>query len=41
MAVPTRAERSVVIDSAPETVHDLVSDVTRMGDWSPECVRCE
>jgi hypothetical protein len=22
-------------------VYDLVSDVTRMGQWSPECIRCE
>jgi uncharacterized protein YndB with AHSA1/START domain len=25
----------------PERVYDLISDVTRMGQWSPECVRCE
>jgi len=25
----------------PEAVYDLVSDVTRMGSWSPECYRCE
>ncbi|KZS72903.1 hypothetical protein A4G30_05980 [Mycobacterium kansasii] len=22
-------------------MYDLVADVTRMGDWSPECYRCE
>jgi polyketide cyclase/dehydrase/lipid transport protein len=26
------------IDVAPEAVYDLVADVTRMGEWSPECV---
>lgn len=27
---------SIEIDADPETVYDLVSDVTRMGEWSPE-----
>jgi len=31
-----RVER--VIEAAPEVVYDLVSDVTRMGEWSPECI---
>lgn len=29
------------IEAPPEAVYDLVADVTRMGDWSPECVACE
>jgi uncharacterized protein YndB with AHSA1/START domain len=41
MAVPTRGEVSLVIDAPPETIYDLVGDVTRMGEWSPECVSCE
>lgn len=28
---------SIVIASTPETVYDMVSDVTRMGEWSPVC----
>ena len=28
------------IDAPPERVYDLLADVTRMGEWSPECVRC-
>ena len=28
---------SVTIAAAPGTVWDMVSDVTRMGEWSPEC----
>lgn len=32
---------SVVVDAPPEKVYDLVSDITRMGEWSPECVGCE
>ncbi|HEX6238393.1 MAG TPA: SRPBCC family protein [Acidimicrobiales bacterium] len=33
-------EASVVVDAPPETVWDLIADVTRMGEWSPECYRC-
>jgi uncharacterized protein YndB with AHSA1/START domain len=33
-------EVSIEIAATPETVYGLVSDITRMGDWSPECVRC-
>ena len=29
------------VSATPEHVYDLVADVTRMGEWSPECVRCE
>jgi uncharacterized protein YndB with AHSA1/START domain len=35
------AEVTVHVDAPPERVYALVSDVTRMGEWSPECVRCE
>jgi uncharacterized protein YndB with AHSA1/START domain len=31
---------SVRIAASPESVWDMVSDVTRMGEWSPECYRC-
>jgi uncharacterized protein YndB with AHSA1/START domain len=31
---------SVDIAATPERVYELVSDITRMGEWSPECVRC-
>jgi hypothetical protein len=27
------------IDAKPSELYDLVTDVTRMGEWSPECVR--
>lgn len=33
-------EVSVETTATPETVYALVSDITRMGEWSPECVRC-
>lgn len=31
---------SVTIAAPPERVYDMVADVTRMGEWSPECYRC-
>jgi hypothetical protein len=37
----TRGEASVYIDARPEAVYSVVSDVTRMGEWSPETVRCQ
>jgi uncharacterized protein YndB with AHSA1/START domain len=41
MAGATRGEAKVTILAPPEVIYGLVSDVTRMGEWSPECVRCE
>lgn len=37
----TKGQASVHIDAPPELVYDLVSDVTRMGEWSPETYRCK
>ena len=34
----TTGEARAHIESAPEAVYDMVADVTRMGEWSPECV---
>jgi len=34
-------EVSRTIAASPEAVYDAISDVTRMGEWSPECVKCE
>ena len=31
---------SIEIAAPPEDVYRLVSDVTRMGEWSPECREC-
>lgn len=33
-------EVSMEIAASPMHVYALVSDITRMGEWSPECVRC-
>lgn len=37
----TRGEARVHVDASSERVYELVSDVTRMGEWSPETYRCE
>jgi len=31
---------SVVVATSPEALYDLVSDVTRTGEWSPVCRAC-
>jgi len=31
---------AIEIEARPETVYRLLADVRRMGEWSPECVRC-
>lgn len=31
---------SVIVAASPEAVYDLVSDVTRTGEWSPVCTSC-
>ena len=34
-------EVSIDVAASPDQVYALVSDITRMGEWSPECFRCE
>jgi uncharacterized protein YndB with AHSA1/START domain len=36
---PQQSSASIEVDAPPEVVWNLVADVTRMGEWSPECVR--
>ena len=36
-----RGKGEAHVVASPEKVFQLVSDVTRMGEWSPECRRCE
>ncbi|MGN6474454.1 MAG: SRPBCC family protein [Mycobacteriales bacterium] len=36
-----RLEISRDIAASPEAVYAAISDVTRMGEWSPECHACE
>jgi uncharacterized protein YndB with AHSA1/START domain len=37
----TTGQARVHISAPPEKVYDLVTDVTRMGEWSPETVKAE
>lgn len=41
MPSATTGEARVRIAAPPANVYALIADVTRMGDWSPECERCE
>ena len=36
-----RLSHPLTVDAAPPVVFALVSDVTRTGEWSPQCYRCE
>ena len=36
-----RLEITRDIAASPEAVYAAISDVTRMGEWSEECVGCE
>jgi hypothetical protein len=41
MPTPTRScSDSIVIARSPQELYDMVSDVTRMGEWSPVCKAC-
>ena len=31
---------SIVVNGTPETLYDMVADVTRTGEWSPICKAC-
>ena len=33
-------QESVTVKASAETLYDLVSDITRTGEWSPVCTRC-
>ena len=38
---PEQGSASIEIAAAPEVVWNLVAEITRMAEWSPECVRAE
>jgi hypothetical protein len=40
MPTAKRGEARIEIAALPEHVFGLITDVTRMGEWSPECYRC-
>ncbi len=37
----TEGSEAIVVMTTPDAVYDLVADLTRMGEWSPECERVE
>lgn len=41
MASATHGEATAQIAGSAEQIYELVTDVTRMGERSPECYRCE
>ena len=36
----SRRQVAIEIEARPEHIYRLLADVCRMGEWSPECVRC-
>lgn len=40
-AIEWSGETSLSIAATADDLYHLVADVTRMGEWSPECRRCE
>ncbi len=39
--IDTSGSTSIEIDASPETVYDLLTDLTRISELSPECYRAE
>jgi len=37
----TQGSEQIVMNAPPEHVYDMVANLPRMGDWSPECQRVE
>lgn len=40
MPTAKRGKAAIEIAAPPDQVYELITDVTRMGEWSPECYRC-
>lgn len=40
MSLPTSGVAMIEIDAPPDRVYDTIADVTRIGEWSPECTAC-
>lgn len=41
MSIEMRGEASLYIAAPPGAVYELITDIGRMGEWSPECVAAE
>lgn len=39
MAFPEQGTASIEIAASPDAVWSLIADITRMGEWSPECYK--
>ena len=37
----TQDSHQIVINASPDHLYDLVADLPRMGEWSPECERVD
>ena len=37
----TQDGHETLVGAAPERIYDLVADLPRMGEWSPECLSVE
>ncbi len=37
----TQDKHQIIINASPERIYELVADLPRMGEWSPECERVE
>jgi hypothetical protein len=37
----TQDSEQLVVNATPEHIYDMVADLPRMGEWSPECERVE
>jgi hypothetical protein len=33
-------QQSIIVEATPEVLYELVSDITRTGEWSPICAAC-
>ena len=40
MPTAQHGQANIEIAAPPQLVYDLIAEVTRMGEWSPECYRC-
>ena len=41
MPTPKNGQATIEIAAPAISIYDLISDITRMGEWSPECYHCE
>lgn len=37
---PRQHQESVTVEASAESIYELISDITRTGEWSPVCTQC-